>query len=87
MDWITFYVTIYKTKTENIIQLKSFAFSVRIVNIYKNLIFEKKEFLLSKQLLRSATSIDANIEEAIGGQSGKDSFSKISICCIQLINP
>jgi four helix bundle protein len=40
---------------------------------------EKKEFILSKQLLRSGTSIGANIEEAIGGQSRKDFFAKLSI--------
>jgi four helix bundle protein len=66
-------------KKDNIIQQKSFAFAVRIVNLYKNLIYEKKEFVLSKQLLRSGTSIGANIEESIGGQSDKDFISKISI--------
>jgi len=66
-------------KKDNIIQQKSFAFAVRIVNLYKNLIYEKKEFVLSKQLLRSGTSIGANVEESIGGQSDKDFISKISI--------
>ncbi len=66
-------------KKENIIQVKSFAFAVRIVNVYKYLTTDKKEFILSKQLLRSGTSIGANIEEAIGGQSDKDFLSKISI--------
>ena len=64
---------------ENIIQAKSFAFAVRIVNLYKHLIYSKKEFVLSKQLLRCGTSIGANIEEAIGGQSGKDFFAKLTI--------
>ena len=64
---------------ENIVQQKSFAFAIRIVNVYKYLISEKKEFVLSKQLLRSGTSIGANIEESIGGQSDKDFLSKISI--------
>jgi len=63
----------------NILQEKSFAFAVRIVNLYKYLCDEKKEFVLSKQILRSGTSIGANIEEAIGGQSDKDFLSKISI--------
>jgi len=58
-------------KSENIIQQKTFAFAIRIVNVYKH--------LLSKQLLRSGTSIGANIEESIGGQSNKDFLSKISI--------
>lgn len=66
-------------KENNIIQQKSFAFAVRIVNMYKHLVFEKKEFVLSKQLLRSGTSIGANIEESIGGQSDKDFLHKISI--------
>lgn len=66
-------------KSDNIIQQKSFAFAIRIVNLYKHLTNEKKEFVLSKQLLRSGTSIGANIEEAIGGQSDKDFLSKISI--------
>lgn len=64
---------------ENIIQQKSFAFAVRAINAYKFLTQEKKEFILSKQFLRSATSIGANIEEAIGGQSNADFISKISI--------
>lgn len=50
-----------------------------MVNIYKYLISEKKEFVLSKQLLSSGTSIGANVEESIGGQSDKDFLSKISI--------
>ena len=49
------------------------------MNLYKYLSNEKKEFILSKQLLRSGTSIGANIEESIGGQSEKDFLSKISI--------
>lgn len=66
-------------KNHNVIQEKSFAFALRIVNLYKYLREEKKEYVLSKQLLRSGTSIGANIEEAIGGQSGKDFISKLSI--------
>jgi four helix bundle protein len=66
-------------KSNNIIQQKSFAFAIRIVNVYKYLTVEKKEFVLSKQLLRSGTSIGANIEESIGGQSDKDFLHKISI--------
>ena len=66
-------------KKDNIVQDKSYAFSVRIVELYKQLCTEKKEFVLSKQLLRSGTSIAANIEEAIGGQSKKDFFAKLTI--------
>lgn len=64
---------------ENIIQDKSFAFAVRAVNAFKVLSKERKEFVLSKQFLRSATSVGANIEEAIGAQSKVDFISKISI--------
>ncbi len=63
----------------NIVQEKSFAFAVRIINLYKYLQIEKKEFVLSKQVLRSGTSIGANIEEGIGGQSDKDFLCKLSI--------
>lgn len=66
-------------KNDNIIQHKLFAFAIRIVNLYKYLTTEKKEFVLSKQLLRSGTSVVANIEESIGGQSDSDFLSKISI--------
>lgn len=63
----------------NIIQEKTFAFAVRSVKVYKYLSTEKKEFILSKQFLRSATSVGANIEEAIGGQSKADFTAKVSI--------
>jgi four helix bundle protein len=66
-------------KDDNVIQKKSFAFALRSVNVYKYLISEKKEFVLSKQFLRAATSIGANVEEAIGAQSNADFLSKISI--------
>ncbi len=66
-------------KSENIIQQKSFDFAVKIINLYKHLTNEKKEFILSKQLIRSGTSIGANTEEAIGGQSTRDFIAKISI--------
>ncbi|GAA5220579.1 four helix bundle protein [Membranihabitans marinus] len=66
-------------KKGNIIQEKSFSFAIKIVNLYKYLISEKREFVLSKQLLRSGTSIGVNVEESIGGQSTKDFISKLSI--------
>ncbi len=66
-------------KKDNIIQLKSYAFAIQIISICRFLNNEKKEFVLSKQLLRSGTSIGANIEEAIGGQSQKDFFAKLTI--------
>ena len=49
---------------ENIIIDKTFEFSLRIIELYKYLTIEKKEYILSKQLLKSATSIRANVEEA-----------------------
>jgi four helix bundle protein len=52
---------------------------LRIVKLYRFLCGEKKEFVLSKQIVRSGTSIGANVEEAIGGQSKKDFFAKMSI--------
>ncbi len=64
---------------ENVVKDKSFDFAVRIVNLYKHLSQEKKEFVLSKQLLRSGTSIGANVEEAIGGISKADFRAKLSI--------
>ena len=63
----------------NIIQEKSFDFSVRIVNLYKFLANDKKEFVLSKQVLRSGTSIGANIEEAIGSFSENEFIFKLQI--------
>ncbi len=66
-------------KTDNVVQEKSYAFAVRIVKVYQYLCTEKKEFVLSKQLLRCGTSIGSNIEEAIGGQSKKDFFAKLTI--------
>ncbi len=66
-------------KTENVVQTKSYAFAVRIVRLYQHLSSSKKEFVLSKQVLRSGTSIGANVEEAIGGQSRADFIAKLSI--------
>lgn len=66
-------------KPDNVVQNKSYDFALRIVKVYKYLSQEKKEFVLSKQLLRSGTSIGANIEEAIGGQSKADFFAKLTI--------
>lgn len=66
-------------KTDNIVQQKSYAFALRIVRLYKYLCEDKKEYTLPKQLLRSGTSIGANIEEAIGGQSRKDFYAKMTI--------
>ena len=61
---------------ENVIQQKSLDFALLIVELYKKLV-NRKEFVLSKQILRSGTSIGANIEESIGAQSRNDFLSKI----------
>jgi four helix bundle protein len=66
-------------KSDNILQIKSYAFAVKTIKVYQFLCEEKKEYILSKQLLRCGTSIGANVEEAIGGQSGKDFFAKLTI--------
>ena len=66
-------------KTDNIIVNKSKAFAIRIIKLYKYLCTEKKEFVLSKQLLRSGTSIGANVKEAIRGQSKDDFAHKMNI--------
>ena len=64
---------------DNIILDKSFDFAIRVVNLYKYLCDEKKEYILSKQLLRCGTSIGANINEAQAGQSKADFIAKMSI--------
>ena len=64
---------------EGVIRDKSKAFAVRIVKLYRYLCEEKKEFVLSKQLLRSGTSIGANIAEANCAISKKDFFAKMHI--------
>lgn len=66
-------------KEENIVRDKSYAFALRIVKAYKYLAEEKKEYVLSKQLLKCGTSVGANIEEAIGGQTPKDFFAKLNV--------
>ena len=64
---------------DSILLTKSKAFAIRIVYLYKYLINEKKEYILSKQLLRSGTSVGANIREARFAQSMPDFISKMSI--------
>jgi four helix bundle protein len=68
-----------KSKKENIVYDKAFQFAIRIVKAYQHLTNEKKEVILSKQLLRCGTSIGANIAEAIGAISKADFSNKISI--------
>jgi len=65
--------------SDSIVGRKSFSFAVKIVNFYKKFSVEKREFILSKQLLRSGTSIGANVREGINAQSTKDFIHKLSI--------
>ena len=65
--------------SESITENKSFQFAVRIVNLYKYLTKEKNEYVLSKQLLRSGTSIGANVSEGERAQSKADFYAKMSI--------
>lgn len=64
---------------ENVVKDKSFAFALRIVNLYKFLCKEKREFVLSKQLLRSGTAIGALVREAEQAESRADFIHKMSI--------
>ena len=68
-----------KITEENIVAQKSRNFALRCIKLYKYLTNEQKEFVLSKQLLRSGTSIGANIKEAIRGQSKADFGAKMNI--------
>ena|SRR5699024_288709 len=66
-------------KKENIIQEKSYEFALRIIHLNKLIIEQHKEYTLGKQILKSGTSVGANVEEAIGAQSRKDFKAKLSI--------
>lgn len=63
---------------DSIVQKKSFESALEIIKLYQKL-QEKREYVISNQLLRSGTSIGANVEEALAGQSRKDFLSKMSI--------
>ena len=64
---------------ENILKNKSFKFAVRIVNLYKYLNEEKKEFVLSKQILRNETSVGAMVRETEHSESKADFIHKLAI--------
>ena len=66
-------------KSDNLIEIKSYNFAIRIVNLYKHLKSNHNEIILSKQILRSGTSIGANVCEATRAQSKNDFIAKISI--------
>lgn len=65
--------------SDNIIENKSFDFAIRVVNLYKHLSVEKRELILSKQLLRSGTSIGANVAEGERAQSKANFYAKMSV--------
>lgn len=64
---------------KNVIEEKSFKFAIRIVNLCRHITENKKEYILSKQLLRCGTSIGANVSEAERGQSKADFYAKMNI--------
>ena len=64
---------------KNIVAAKSYAFAIRIINLYKYLTTDKKEFILSKQILKSGTAIGALIKEAEHAQSKADFLNKMNI--------
>ena len=66
-------------RSRSIVQEKSFAFAVRLVNYSRRMRKDSTDLVLTRQLLRSGTSIGANVEEALGGQSSKDFVAKLAI--------
>jgi four helix bundle protein len=64
---------------ESILKKKSFDFAIRVINLYKYLIKEEKEFVLSKQILRSGTAIGAMVREAEHAESTKDFLHKLNV--------
>jgi len=65
-------------KYQSPVQSKSYKFSISIIELYQKL-QQNNEFILARQILKSGTSIGANVEEAVGAQSGKDFYMKITI--------
>ena len=68
-----------RMKDDNIVLEKSLNFAIRVVKLYQYLCEEKKEYVLSKQLIRSGTSIGANVNEAQAGQSKADFIAKMAV--------
>jgi hypothetical protein len=66
-------------KKENIVREKTFALAIRVINLYKHLTDQKKEFVISKQLLRSGTSIGANVREADNAETKADFIHKMGV--------
>lgn len=67
------------SESKSILKDKSFLFALKIIKLYKFLVEEKREYVLSKQILRSGTSVGANIREAQNAQSNIDFIHKLSI--------
>jgi len=67
-----------KMKKENVVQQKAYRFALRMINLYR-VLKGRKEYILSAQIVRSGTSVAANLEEALGGMSRKDFLAKVSI--------
>ena len=67
------------SQNKSILKDKSFSFAIAIVNAFKSLVGEKREYVMSKQLLRSGTSVGANIREAKNAESTKDFIHKLGI--------
>lgn len=65
--------------SESIVKIKSFELAIRGVNLYKYIVAEKKEYIMSKQFLRSVTSVGANVREAVNAQSKPDFIHKLAI--------
>ena len=76
---IDYTLQIDKMKTDNVIVDKSKAFALKVIALYKKLCDTNREFVMSKQLLKSGTSIGANIKEAQQGQSKADFYAKLYI--------
>ena len=76
---------IASVSNDSILKVKSMAFAKRIVKLYQFLTLEKQEYIMSKQVLRSGTSIGANIAEAIYGSSRKDFVAKLYILWYSLL--
>lgn len=68
-----------RERKPNLVLDKSFEFALKIVDLYRELVQDKKEFVLSKQLLRSGTSIGANVREGLVAQSRKEFISKLNV--------
>ena len=68
-----------RDKSDNVVEAKSYEFALSIIMVYKQLTQEKKEFVLSKQLVRSGTSVGANVREATCAESKRDFVHKLSI--------